>query len=211
MTLTEIITEVSKQNGNPHETSDWYTTLVNRAQRWLDTKIDHPKAKRTTTAVLSATDFTAAFAEMRALLRLWVTNSDGEMAELERVDYDELVEAYPEMGGTDVGLPVAFAVTPSADDDRSRNITFMPPSEDAYTLTALGLFFEPELSVVVTTSYWSVVYPEVLIDATLYFYYKYMNNDSNAKERYEQVMEGLFGVQADIAEEEAGGFVQLPG
>lgn len=90
-------------------------------------------------------------------------------------------------------------------------ILWAPPSDAAYTVEILGLFFEKELSSDTDENYWSVVYPNALINTALMKIEEHHRNRAGVADYLSAVQSALRGPQNDLIAEEIAGSNQMDG
>jgi hypothetical protein len=97
-------------------------------------------------------------------------------------------------------------------------VLIMPPPDKTYYVSIDGLFYSPELTATLsgstwtqTKSFWSEVHPDILIQAALYKLEVFYRNTEGAKDWKFDLDDDLFGMDKDLAEEEAAGISEMGG
>jgi hypothetical protein len=86
-----------------------------------------------------------------------------------------------------------------------RGITLMPPSDGAYTISLLGLFYSPTLSEDYDTSFWTEEHPDILIAAANRELEVFYRNSEGRRDWEAEIHEKLFGIEKDEIEQGIAG------
>jgi hypothetical protein len=100
---------------------------------------------------------------------------------------------------------VHFSGEASSTHQYYRGILIMPPVDTAGTITVLGHFKSKELSANGDTNFWTVNYPELLIQAANYSLESFYRNTEGAKDWKNIIDETLVGIDYNLVEEEISG------
>ena len=100
------------------------------------------------------------------------------------------------------------------DDDSTshqyyRGILMMPPNETAGTITIIGQFKAKDLSLDTDENFWSVHYPDLLIQATNYSLESFYRNTEGARDWRSIIEDTLKGIDFNLVEEDITGVSQL--
>lgn len=90
-----------------------------------------------------------------------------------------------------------------------RGILIMPPPETAGTITVVGQFQSKTLSADADENFWTVKYPDLLIQASMYSLESFYRNTEGAKDWKNVIEETLRGIDYNLVEEESTGAFQL--
>jgi hypothetical protein len=90
-----------------------------------------------------------------------------------------------------------------------RGILIMPPNEKAGTITVIGQFKAKDLSDSTDENFWSVNYPDLLIQAANYSLESFYRNTEGANDWRAIIEETLKGIDYNMVEEDITGVVQL--
>lgn len=88
-------------------------------------------------------------------------------------------------------------------------IMWMPPTDGDYTLEVLGQFMSDPLVAETDRNYWTVQFPEILLEATNLIIEKTYRNTSGVNDRMTAIDNYLLGLDHDLVEEELGGRNQM--
>jgi hypothetical protein len=86
-----------------------------------------------------------------------------------------------------------------------RGLTVMPPADQTYTISILGLFFSPALDYDENTSFWTEVYPETLVSASNYQLERYYRNSEGMKDWLASINLDLGNITKDEVMEDVAG------
>lgn len=92
-----------------------------------------------------------------------------------------------------------------------QGIVWAPPADAVYTISLLGLFYEKELSLDADENYWSSIYPNALINATLMKMEEHTRNRQGVADYLSAVRSEIQGVEWDLVEDEMAGVNQMTG
>ena len=93
----------------------------------------------------------------------------------------------------------------SSNHQHYRGIIIMAPTDKAATITVLGQFKAKELDEDGDQNFWSVHYPELLIQAANYSLESFYRNTEGAKDWKNIIDETLVGIDYNLVEEEISG------
>ena len=211
---------------------------LNVGQRFLDNLVGVPKAFAWYKQDVIADQAFVALKYLRAAKEVWMMNSDGRFA-LEKVDYGWMRENYAEpvasitsdkpaywcmasvrmspeqkaLVRADYGTEFTYGHEDILLSDESpfvsRGILWMPPLDAAYTIEVLGLFFSGDMSGDSDETYWTVVYPEVLLKAANYAIESTYRNREGMRDWEESIRTDILGIDKNVVEEEVAGINQM--
>jgi len=107
--------------------------------------------------------------------------------------------------------PNARASVASSSFNSETDIILMPPTDVGTTLRIYGQFYSPPLLENEDTNYWSAAHPTVLILATLRELEGTNRNSEGYKDFSMQINERLFGIDMDLAGQDATGELEMEG
>ena len=90
-------------------------------------------------------------------------------------------------------------------------IIFLPPTDKAYVLEIEGVFYMAGLSGDTDTNYWSTMYPQLLIQASLLQHDKLYRGKTSATQREQDLQMALLDIEKDIVDEESTDIDQMEG
>lgn len=98
-------------------------------------------------------------------------------------------------------------------------ILIAPPPDEDYYISIYGLFYNPALSAKLdsngnweyTRSFWTDVFPDILLKAALYQLETFYRNTEGAKDWMNALTIDVAGMDKDAAEEESAGVIRMEG
>lgn len=235
MNLGEIRTLFAKSSGrtdlvNPDYTDNGANFHINAGIRLLDALQDSPKSMALHIANVTVNTHKLAIPNCRAIYEVWCADATGR-TRLEPVDLDNLREYYGDATTEQtvgkplyyspavIGLSPAQSAFTSADmsalfdyyevmlgDHFAYNsIVFMPVADATYTLRVQGNFYSKTLALDTDYNFWTVGYPELVIQAAYYsievILYRNLSGSRSLLEAIKVVLRGIDNdlVERDIA------------
>lgn len=173
---------------------------LNAGQRWLDEQFHWLKPKGDIEVELEADDDSITLTGCIALYELWSEDSDGVKVPLTLYKSRRAFWSVFETAALDTGLPSYYCLPDLRHATPGQTLVqFAPPADKAYTLHAIGHFYEDDLAEAEDETYWSEVHPELLATAAAYILYRDYNNATAQKTKREEIdaiIEGLVRGQA---------------
>lgn len=243
MTLLEVRTQTTKISGRYDLVVDaaaWADNgmdfYIRAGQQWMEriTNIKNSDAK--VLAEITSGDWYTLIQRARAIKRVWCSNAEGELWELEEIDYEILRAAYAEdPANLDGGDPLYYtpiylrtvpepsgSITidqfgPTTYSEAGKDhwdyngLLFMPPADANFTLKIEGYFYEPRLTLDADENYWTEVETMALVLATLRSLELSYRNTEGAKDWERAVQAELLGLDKDLVEEEIAQEDQMEG
>ena len=220
-TLLQLRTTFVKRSGRIDLASADYSTdlgadwFINEGIRELDGLLPNPTCRKTLTASLAASAYSASFAALRVPISVWAVNSDGDRWLLCNKPERDLRAMYETTyANVDVGDPVYWAIssaTTAATPSTTMALTIMPPAETAHTIEVEGYFWSTELAANADVNWWSVNHPGLVYLAAQYALEVSLRNTSGARDWMAAIELRLRGIDHDAAETEAAGNMELSG
>ncbi len=195
---------------------NWY---INRGQMFLDSLINTENSPGIMQGAIVAGNNTFKFARCRSILKVWFTDSNGDKIFPRRMLFDDFIEEHPKnVTDVDRGTPKDYAIdvirdidTPVTADDLKKGIIFSPPADASYTAYIEGLFFATALSGDSDENYWTQLYEDILVFATLYKLELSYRNTEGSKDWLNAINSALFGIDADLVDQVSSGDNQMIG
>jgi len=212
--------------------------LINAGQRYLDSLQDSPKSSAWLKKDIAAGDITLTFQNTRAIEEVWLANADGRVM-LAKKSLKWLREIYDKAAADETrGQPRYFAplvmglapeqadlTEDNYDDDYTYDtdgimfgshfaysgILFMPPADGIYTISVKAKWFSKELSEDTDETFWTVRYPEVLIQATYMALEEFHRNTEGVRDWMRVIASRVSGIDRNLADEESAGITQIEG
>lgn len=210
--------------------------FLNAGLKYLDTTQKNPESRKTFLKDIAQGAYKLQFQYCRSINRVEIMCEDGR-TEVEKVPLEELRESYVENPSElTQGVPKYYApdIIFLATEQRALDATaegsvftydyysllyqqsgysgilFMPPAEKVFTVSVIGDWFtvmENEADV----NYWSVVYPELLIQATLFAIEVFYRNTTGMSDAINAMAPFLKGIDHNLVEQDMAGINQMEG
>jgi hypothetical protein len=185
--------------------------FINAGVKLLDrlTSISDLSALRS--EALAADGYEMDASHIKALEQVSFRDSDDEIAYLAKLTMKEIRVLYPDLGSTDSGTPVhyalytqrTFATDTEATADAKMGIMIMPPTDEAITIDMVGKFRSGALSSDSDVNFWTLIYPELLEKAANYEIEVTMRNTQGQADWMAAIQDALTQIDHDAAEEES--------
>lgn len=230
---------VDSLNGNYSDASPiGVNYFLNAGARFLDGRIDRPKQFEWYKKDIAVGQVLAVIDNVRAIKEVWIMNVDGRNL-LEKKSYGWIRDQYSDSAAATTNeqplywTPAVIGLNPDQQgltsvsytseftydaDDLSfgqhynkRGILWMPPSDGIYTISVLAQFFSKVLSSDSDENYWSVKYPETLLEAAMFMLERFFRNSEGMRDHLAAINSDIPGISFDLYEEEISGATQLSG
>lgn len=219
MTLADIRERLVKDSGRTDLVVDTTTYdddgadyYIKAGQRFLD---DFPMASPKSAAEIEfdivSGDAGITFPRVRAVLDLRIQESGKEPAIMDRVPLMKFYRKYGDLNylqnQASVGKPTRYTLGILRDSqgatsaELNRTILFHPPADGAYTLVLTSEYFSASLQSDGDESWWSLVYPEVLVLAARRELEVAHRNNQGVEEFTRRIRSRLSGIDSNVAEE----------
>lgn len=237
MNLGEVREKFVKFSGrydlvNTDDSDNGADFFINAGQRFLDRRIDFRKGDGSYFEGLSADVWYLKLTGCRSLEKVFINTSE-ERWELVRKDLLWLYNKYSDLiSGTDSGDPLHWAparlrglditdktslgsffsyVLAEAGNEDYQGLVILPPPDESVVVELMGKFYSPELSADSSESYWSVNFPETLINAALYRLEISYRNSDGARDWLAAIDIDLMDIDKDGVQEDTANVDQLEG
>lgn len=187
---------------------------IQAGQRLIDSLLDFPKSRVLTSKELGTGESLLLLPRFRAIQHVWFTADDG-IRFLEKLTAEGLEKRFP---GDDIdnGLPTHYAISTlrgisgQNEQDQSWNqIKVMVPPDRDITVYISGLYQSDKLVKDSDTSFWSIEYPETLLQAAMYTIERFFRNTQGMNDHMTAIMQDLRNIDADFVEQEITGQAQM--
>ena len=209
--LTGQVQLVKDQKSYEDAGADFY---IQSGQRLLDGLLDYPKAKALAARELGIGENTLILPRFRAIQNVWFHADDG-VRFLKKLLPEALEKRFP---GDEVenGLPTHYAIevmrgtSNQTEQDKYWNeIRIMVPPDRALEVKVTGLFRSDKLEKDSDSSFWSIEYPETLLNAAMYSIERFYRNTQGMADHMNAIMRDVNSIDADVVEEEIAGQHQM--
>lgn len=190
--------------------------FIKSGQRWLDSLLETPQAPADYKVSLSAGEFSINVSEARAIQKVRLEESQEGIDFLDRKPLADLFEKWGDqslLGEVDKGSPTDYALAIRRELDATtdpigrtgqsgKKLFIMPPADKDYTIFVTGLFFSKELTKEDDKNFWSINYPDLLIQSALYKRESFMRNTSGLRDWRGAIVDAVNMIDADMVEED---------
>lgn len=213
--------------------------FLNSALKLLDTAQKTPESKRWLKKDIAIGDHSLNFQNARVIHEVWMSNADGRY-ELEKKTLNWIMSNYGDPDDTDVttGTPLYYGldVIHLSPQQRTLGDALPPPGEFTYNYSSIlfkasygynGIVWYPPTDVVYTvdiladfysvldsdgdSNYWSVQYPNVLVQAVCFAIEVFYRNTAGMRDYLESLRPFLQGIDFNLAEQDAMNINQMEG
>jgi len=193
--------------------------FIEAGRKYLDSRVNTENSPAIFSGTLTIGDTTFTFGSCRSIVDVWFINDDGDKIFPKRLTFDQFNEEYPKNSATESkGEPIAWAPniirsasTPIVEDNLLKGVIFTPAADIAYGIRIEGQFFSNTLIADADENYWSQLYEDILIYAALYKLEGSYRNTEGKNDWLNMLNDAIFGIDLDIAEQEASGRSQMVG
>lgn len=213
---------------------DAVDAYINRAVRYLDMRVEHPKQFRRHLTATAVGDFKVSIPRLISVKRLWIKDSLGTSDVTEfyiepeqfRYNYGALIDAW-ETGEPRYWTLNANILSPTQDaetaatlaaagvideddldfdeDWDSSSLMFNPKADGVYTIDLLGRFYSKDLKLGEDVNFWTKVHPNLLELTTAYFLEQNMRNSAGQDVWLRAMTEEIHQIEVNLAERELAG------
>lgn len=198
--------------------------FINQGQKFLDSRIPHGAAVkgRIITGIGQGENMVEVpFARAVHQVVLIVPGDNGgidEVYHLEHRDYQTVLATASSIdSGTLIeGMPKYWSRYPSRiadefsnDQDIIRSIALAPAPDKEYQIEVFGTFLSRPFTSDESQTYWSVAYPDILLQAAMYKLEVTYRNTEGANDHLRVIDEALQGMYFDYIEEDTAGKNQM--
>lgn len=179
--------------------------FINAAQKWLDRQLDFGGADGLITKSLSTSAWSTEIENLRAAKDVWVENASGDVCPLKKHDAESLYGYVQNGQGVDEAMPRYWAngaFAPGMRTTSSLKLFLYPIPDTSYTLHIDGLFSSAELVSDTDTSFWSVLFPDILIKTVFMKTEAFQRNSTGEADLRRSIVDDLRGLDHDEVEKQ---------
>ena len=185
--------------------------FIQAALKTLDSEQDSPVSEAHLVRTINAGDYLISFTGVKSVSQIWIDNGTDGLVELNRYDMTDMRYWYPKLGNESTGTPLYYAPYPVVRPAEQRvfglpvnftGVYLMPPADATFTVTVVGMFQCAMLESNLDSNFWSVMHPDILVQAAireLEFSYR---NTAGAKDSSIPIDLKLRGVDKDLVQRE---------
>lgn len=213
MNLKEIRTEFVKKSGRfdlvedtTNYTDDGADFFIQAGQRFLDQQLDSPKSKAVHPVSLIAGDTEIKADRCRSVNQIWLVR-EGKKLFLDRIPFVDFQEYYGDFTNVEDGVPTFYTIqdlrdttNPVLEDLSNVGILIGPKSDAVYNGFVRGKFYSYSLDEDTDFNFWSVEYPQTLIQGALYTLERFYRNTQGMNDHLLAIQRDLQGIDFDVVE-----------
>ena len=179
--------------------------FIQAGQRYLDSLIEFDNATASVLYPMAMGDSSIAVKGFRAIQGIKVRLAGGGVMRLEKLSNEEFGEYFADY--TTPGVPRWYSLTTlrgaslTSSDTVGKGISIFPPAGSGTYLILEGLVFSDKLETDTDSSYWSELYPDILIQASLYKMEQMYRNTQGARDYQQAVIEAVTLINYDYIQE----------
>jgi len=218
------------------DTTDWADNgadfFIQSGQNMIEKLVgDLPESSGRIWRTIHASEYSISFEKRcRMVSQIWTSNSEGR-TELIKISWDELKDIYSaplneitsgrpayycpaklrEIDATDKNASGVFVNFSMASSYAFRGIVVSPPADSDYDIEILGKFLQEALTSDDQENFWTLIYPEVLIQAAIYRNELSYRGRDAVNKLLESILFDLREIDKDIVEETVYGITQIKG
>jgi len=185
---------------------------INSAQKWLDRQLDFEGADAQVTKSLSTASWSTELEGLRAVKSVAVEDPNGDFCYLDRRQFMDVQELLKNSDSSSYGLPRYWSEGRLLPGNRTSGVFKLftyPAADSAYTLYIEGLFGSTELVSDTDQSFWSALFPMVLVKATFMKAEAFQRNSTGERDLRQSVLDELRGIDHDEVERQLAESDQL--
>lgn len=189
--------------------ADFY---LQAGQDWLDRRLPFAKDHAEVVVSLTAGDTQVSVPRARAIKQVWLNYASDDVRELLRCSVADLRREYgqsPPFSSVDRSAPVFYAPvvlrsgsSPSTTTEGYTGIVVAPAATIDTTLTLRGMFLSEALDADAAVSFWTVVHPDILIQAAMLRMEELHRNSSGASDHRQALQQMISDIYADQVDSE---------
>lgn len=217
MTLLEIRTNLVKLSGRYDlvvDTSGYADNganfFIQAGQRMLDTLLDTPKSSAEFHEQLTAGDYLISLSEVRSITAVWAQSTSEGIHLLAKNTLDSIRNKYgyeTTFDNLDQGFPQDWALAVTRDQSANpvpqegMKLLILPPPEETVDIIIEALYLSPQLTADGDESWWSLHYPDLLIQAALYKAETFLRNTQGANDWLNAIQRAVTAIDHDQVEQ----------
>lgn len=226
MTLLELREQFVKASGRTDLVVDTQNYADNGAdrfiragQKFLDDILPTPKSSAEVKKKISQGTAEVSFPQVRSILKVRVQESGEKPQILDELPLFKFYDKYGDLkyikSEADEGKPKRYALGilrdefPTSFSEGERQIIFHPPADGNYDLVLTAEYFSAQLEDDSDESWWSIVYPNVLIMSARRRLEIEHRNREGARQFEEHIRRKLQDIDSNIVREDSSGIASM--
>jgi len=239
MNLLEVRKQFVKLSGRydlVNNTDDWVDNganfFIQSGQNMIEKLVGElPESSGRIWKTIHVSEYYISFKNRcRTLAQVWANNAEGR-TELTKISWDDMKDLYSsplieissgrplyycpaklrEIDATDKNATGVFANFSLTNSHAFRGIVVSPPADADYDLEVLGKFMQIVLTTDDQENFWTIIYPEVLIQAAIYRNELTYRGRDAVRKLLESIIFDLSEIDKDLVEETIQGIDQIKG
>lgn len=198
----DLVNDDGTDNG-----ADFY---IKAGQKYLDRLHIYEKATLRLCWPVNADQHRLFISQVRSIKHVWLYLSDERYA-LKEKPLDDLKKWYPGWGNTDSGSPLYYGIDKAVTGTGNTRLYVMPPPAKEGEIVIEGLFYARELLTDEDTSYWSEMYPSLLVMAALRELEVFYRNTQGKRDWEAAIQSEMHAFELDLVEREIANTTQMEG
>lgn len=196
---------VTDQESYEDDGADFF---IQAGQRFLENQLDFPKKEARAEVSLAQGESEVQLPDVQTISRILRHDTEGA-ALLDEVEYKEFFDRFGTL--TKTGTPTWWTSPPGRSNPSGNarqtsgdtTIQFFPVANGSYTFSVIGSFFSKPLEKNGDENFWSVVYPEILIQAAMYRAEAFRRNRAGMQDHLAAIQRDLQGIDHNVAQDKS--------
>lgn len=229
MTLVEVRQKLVELSGAYNLVSDFpagnfsdsgANFFIQSGQRWLDSLLETPQSLSEFEVSFQSGEFQKTVSEARGIEGVRYEETNEGIRFLNKLTWVELVKKWAfdkTLSEVDRGKPIDYSIgiqrkinlTGQHSGETGKKLIIMPPADSSFTLVVEGLFFSQTLLLDTDDNWWSINYPDILIQAALFKRETFLRNTSGANDWRVAVIDAVDKINMDLAYENVSNIDQM--
>lgn len=215
MNLLEIREQFVLLSGRYDLANDDYTDngadfYIKAGQKYLDRLHTYEKATLRLRWPIAANEHRVFISQVRSIKHVWYYGNDNRLELIEK-PVDLLKKWFPDWNNTDNGVPRFYGIDKAVLGTGTTRMFILPPPDTAGEIVAEGLFYARELLTDEDVSYWSEMYPSLLVMAALRELEIFYRNTQGKRDWEEAIQSELHAFEMDLVDREMTNATQMEG
>ena len=215
MNLLEIRQQFVRMSGrydlaNEDHSDNGANFFIKAGQKYLDRLNTYEKATLRLRWPVEQGQHRLFISQVRSIKHVWYYHGTERYELIERT-VEQLKKWYPRWGQTDSGAPMLYGIDKAVTGTGNTRLYVMPPVDAGGEIVVEGLFYARELLTDEDTSYWSEMYPNVLVMAALRELEVFYRNTQGLKDWENAIQSELHAFEMDLVERETADATQMEG
>jgi len=196
---------------NDDDSDNGANFYIKAGQRYLDRLHTYERSTLRIKCPISSGQHRVMTSYVRSIKNAWFYNSDNTRAQLTEKPFEWLQKTYPNWGEVDSETPLYYAIDRAVLQSGATRVFIMPPPDADGEIAFEGLFYANDLENDDDVSFWSDMYPSVLVMAALRELEIFYRNTQGKRDWEEAIQSELHAFEMDLVEREIANTTQMEG